>query len=131
MVFSVQWLLSEDDSILDTYPFLSRPPCPNMTSSKKNKLLVSYRKILNKIHDNSLPEKLEEKLEYLQKLCDGYNFNKLIIVFITFASSLSEPNEEDLSKVTGTVGLGCISPQHVAFQVWKLNSFWFGLLTKC
>ena len=102
-----------------------------MTSSKKNKLLVSYRKILNKIHDNSLPEKLEEKLEYLQKLCDGYNFNKLIIVFITFASSLSEPNEEDLSNVTGTVGLGCISPQHVAFQVWKLIFFWFGLLTKC
>jgi len=99
---SLAWKQSlEDDSILDTYPFLSRPPCPNMTSSKKNKLLVSYRKILNKIHDNSLPEKLEEKLEYLQKLCDG----------------LSEPNEEDLSNVTGTVGLGCISPQHVAFQI--------------
>ena len=31
--------------------------------------------------------------------------------------SLSEPTEEDISNVTGTVGLGCISPQHVAFQV--------------
>ena len=99
---SIAWKQSlEDDSILDIYPFLSKPPCPNISASKRSNLLLSYRKILEKIHNNSLPNKIEQKLILLQRVCDG----------------LGEPLEAEVTSVLGTVGLGCISPLHLAFQV--------------
>lgn len=99
---SIAWKQSlEDDSILDIYPFLSKPPCPNISVSKRSSLLLSYRKILEKIHNNSLPEKVEQKLILLQRVCDG----------------LGEPLEAEVTSVLGTVGLGCVSPLHLAFQV--------------
>ena len=99
---SIAWKQSlEDDSILDIYPFLSKPPCPNISVSKRSSLLLSYRKILEKIHNNSLPEKVEQKLILLQRVCDG----------------IGEPLEAEVTSVLGTVGLGCVSPLHLAFQV--------------
>ena len=66
---SFAWKLSlGDDSILDMYPFLSKPPCPNIPPPRRTKLLESYKTILNKIHNQSLPAKIELKLNYLQRL---------------------------------------------------------------
>ena len=99
---SLAWKHSlEDDSILDIYPFLSKPPCPNFSQSHRTKLLQNYRKILQKLHNNCLPEKLSAKLTYLQGVSDN----------------LGEPSEDDIGSVLGIVGLGCISPLHVAFQI--------------
>ena len=99
---SIAWKQSlEDDSILDIYPFLSKPPCPNISALKRSNLLLSYRKILTKIHNNSLPEKVDKKLILLERVCVG----------------LGEPREDEVTSVLGSVGLGCISPLHLAFQV--------------
>ena len=59
-----------DDSILDMYPFLSKPPCPNIPPLRRTKLLASYKNILSKIHNQCLPAKIELKLNYLQRLND-------------------------------------------------------------
>ena len=109
---SIAWKQSlEDDSILDIYPYLSKPPCPNISVSKRSCLLLSYRKILEKIHNNCLPERVEKKLDLLQQVCDG----------------LGEPREDEVTSVLGSVGLGCISPLHLVFQVshkygWRQKS---------
>ena len=107
---SIAWKQSlEDDSILDIYPYLSKPPCPNISVTKRSCLLLSYRKILEKIHNNCLPEKVEKKLVLLQRVSDG----------------LGEPREDEVASVLGSVGLGCISPLHLAFQVsQRLNYGW-------
>lgn len=57
-----------DDSILDMYPFLSKPPCPNISQTRRTELLTLYRNILEKKYNKSLPTKLELKLNYLQRL---------------------------------------------------------------
>jgi len=69
---SLAWKQSMDeDSILEIYPQLSRPPCPNLSASKRSQLLHSFRLILQKIHNNCLPVKLELKLKYLQGISDS------------------------------------------------------------
>ena len=48
-----------------------------------------------------MPSQLEKKLDYLEAVSE----------------TLSEPTEEDMNSALGTIGLGAISPLHIAFQV--------------
>ena len=54
--------------MLDVFPLLSKPPCPTISEQERLDLLLKYKQILTKLHNNQLPEKLQLKLEYLQKV---------------------------------------------------------------
>eukprot|EP00090_Calanus_glacialis_P001330 TRINITY_DN10935_c0_g1_i2.p1 TRINITY_DN10935_c0_g1~~TRINITY_DN10935_c0_g1_i2.p1 ORF type:complete len:452 (-),score=118.69 TRINITY_DN10935_c0_g1_i2:78-1433(-) len=98
---SLAWKQSlQDDSVLDVYPFLSKPPCPMMSAQERQDLLLKYKMVLTKLHNNQLPERLALKLDYLELV------NK----------KLSEPDEKDISHVLATVGLGAVSPLDLAFH---------------
>ena len=104
---SIAWKQSlGDDSILDIYPHLSRPPCSNISTQRCKDLLALYHKVLLKKHNQSLPERLEKKLRYVESISD----------------CLSEPSEDDMNSVLGTVGLGAVTPLHIAFQVINIKS---------
>lgn len=98
---SLAWKQSlQDDSVLDVFPFLSKPPCPTISAQQRLDLLLKYKQILTKLHNKQLPEKLQQKLEYLQLV----------------NTRLSQPGEAEISCVLGTVGLGAVSPLDLAFQ---------------
>lgn len=100
---SLAWKQSlRDDSVLDVYPHLSRPPGPALPRARRDQLLATYRRVLlARAGAASLPPRVEAKLALLQRVSDG----------------LGEPGEAELGSVLATVGLGCISPLHVTFQV--------------
>ena len=100
---SLAWKQSlRDDSVLDVYPHLSRPPGPALPRDRRDQLLATYRRVLlARAGAASLPPRVEAKLALLQRVSDG----------------LGEPGEAELGSVLATVGLGCISPLHVTFQV--------------
>jgi hypothetical protein len=52
--------------VLDVYPFLSKPPCPMMSAQERQDLLLKYKMVLTKLHNNQLPERLALKLDYLE-----------------------------------------------------------------
>ena len=52
--------------MLDVYPFLSKPPCPMMSAQERQDLLLKYKMVLTKLHNNQLPERVALKLDYLE-----------------------------------------------------------------
>ena len=52
--------------MLDVYPFLSKPSCPIMSAQERQDLLLKYKMVLTKLHNNQLPERLALKLDYLE-----------------------------------------------------------------
>jgi len=98
---SLGWKQSlQDDSVLDIFPFLSKTPCSTLSLQERSELLMKFKAIVTKMHNNQLPERLQLKLEYLQLV----------------NQRLSEPGEEEINCVLGTVGLGAVSPLDLAFQ---------------
>ena len=47
---------------------------------------------------------------------------EIFYILINLIISLSEPTEKDVANVMGIVGLGCVSPQQISFQVINIFS---------
>jgi len=115
---SLGWKQSlQDDSVLDIFPFLSKTPCSTLSLQERSELLMKFKAIVTKMHNNQLPERLQLKLEYLQLVNQRYEWKKTNEESNSYLiSRLSEPGEEEINCVLGTVGLGAVSPLDLAFQ---------------
>lgn len=98
---SLAWKLSlQDDSVLDIFPLLSRPPSSHHQGQSK-KLIERYERIMKKIAPKKSISRILEKMEVIRRASER----------------LELPcQEEDLCDPLGTVCLGPISPLHLAFQ---------------
>jgi len=97
---SLAWKLSlQDDSVLDIFPLLSRPPpAPPHHASRQ---FDRYERIIKKVSPKNQLERILEKVQVLREL----------------SPRLEQPcTEEELCDPLGTVCLGSVSPLHLAFQ---------------